>query len=342
MLSEKHSEGVDKDASRAVANFSLFIFHFSLILIMILYVLKQNKNRKSPAFGKWFAFPVIEETIDLDALAEHMSNHNTPYSKGAIKGMLTDMVSCIKELLLEGKNVKIADLAIFSLGIKNNGGAVSEDVFTVSKHIKGVKLRARATGELIAKSLNLEATLKKASATTKTSGNGGSNGGGNTPTGGDSNNGGSQSQGGSGSSQSGSESQNGGGSQNGGSQSGSGSQNGGSGSNTGGNSGSQSGTEQGQEGDYRLVIYKYGNGTSTVTDDSEQEINSNDQVHSGSNVNISVVPVEGKEPIAKVNGNRITLTENDGTYTGSFQMPTKGTVLEINSEPDEWDDADQN
>ena len=310
---------------------------------MILYVLKQNKNRKSPAFGKWFAFPVIEETIDLDALAEHMSNHNTPYSKGAIKGMLTDMVSCIKELLLEGKNVKIADLAIFSLGIKNNGGAVSEDVFTVSKNIKGVKLRARATGELIAKSLNLEATLKKASATSKTSGNGGT-----TPTGGDSNTGGSQSQGGSGSSQSGGESQNGGtnGGTNGGSQSGgSGNNTGGnsgSGSNTGGNSGSQSGTEQGQEGDYRLVIYKYGNGTSTVTDDSEQEINSNDQVHSGSNVNISVVPVEGKEPIAKVNGNRITLTENDGTYTGSFQMPTKGTVLEINSEPDEWDYADQN
>ena len=79
-----------------------------------------------------------------------------------------------------------------------------------------------------------------------------------------------------------------------------------------------------------------------MTDDSEQEINSNDQVHSGSNVNVSVVPVEGKEPIAKVNGTRITLTENDGTYTGSFQMPTKGTVLEINSEPDEWDYADQN
>ena len=170
---------------------------------MILYVLKQNKNSKSAAFGKWFAFPVIEETIDLDALAEHMSNHNTPYSKGAIKGMLTDMVGCIKELLLEGKNVKIADLAIFSLGIKNNGGAASEEVFSVSKNIKGVKLRARATGELIAKNLNLEATLKKASATTtKTSGNGG---GSTTPTntgndtGDESNTGGSQNQGDSGS-----------------------------------------------------------------------------------------------------------------------------------------------
>jgi len=183
---------------------------------MILYVLKQNKNRKSPAFGKYFAYPVIEETVTLDGLAEHMSSHNTPYSKGAIKGMLTDMVSCIKELLLEGKNVKIADLAIFSLGIKNNGGAVSEDVFTVSKNIKGVKLRARATGELITKSLNLEATLKKASATSKTSGNGGT-----TPTGGDSNTGGSQNGG------TGSVTPSGGGS----------GSNSGSGSNTGGNSG---------------------------------------------------------------------------------------------------------
>ena len=117
---------------------------------MILYVLRQNNNEKSSAYGKYFAFPVIEETLELENLAEHMANHNTPFSKGAIKGILTDMVSCIKELLLEGKNVKIADLAIFSLGIKNNGGSETEDDFSVSKHIKGVKLRARATGELTA------------------------------------------------------------------------------------------------------------------------------------------------------------------------------------------------
>lgn len=134
---------------------------------MILYVLKSNKNLKSSVYGRYFAYPVIEETINLDGLAEHMANHNTPYSKGAIKGMLTDMVGCIKELLLEGKNVKIADLAIFSLGIKNAGGSANTDEFTVSKHIKGVKLRARATGELVTKNLNLEASLKKASATTK-------------------------------------------------------------------------------------------------------------------------------------------------------------------------------
>ena len=129
---------------------------------MVRYILKQIKITSSRAYGKWFAKNVVEETYDLDGLAEHMSNHNTPYSKGVIKGLLTDMVFCIKELLLEGKNVKIDDLAIFSLGIKNKLTADSEEEFAVSKNIEGVKLRARATGELMTKSLKLDATLKRA------------------------------------------------------------------------------------------------------------------------------------------------------------------------------------
>ena len=132
---------------------------------MIKYVTKQNKNEDSKVYGKWFAYPVIEETLDLDDLSKHMAGHNSPYSEGVILGVLKDMVKCIKEELLDGKNVKIDDLAIFSVGIKNaKGGAASEDDFNVSKNISGVKLRARATGVLSNKSLILEATLKKASA----------------------------------------------------------------------------------------------------------------------------------------------------------------------------------
>ena len=149
---------------------------------MILYILKQNKNTKSASVGKFFAYPVIEETVNLEGLAAHMSNHNTPFSKGTIMGMLTDMVSCVKELLLEGKNVKIADLAIFSLGIKNaKGGAESTEDFSVTKNIQGVKLRARATGELTRKALDLVASVKKATALTAKSGStGGSDNGGTT------------------------------------------------------------------------------------------------------------------------------------------------------------------
>mgnify|MGYP002868312204 CR=1 FL=1 len=146
---------------------------------MIRYILKQNNNRFSKVYGKTFAYPVIEETINLDGLSEHMSNHNSPFSKGVIKGLLTDMVNCIKELLLEGKNVKIDDLAIFSIGIKNaKGGANNEEDFSVSKNISSVKLRSRATGILLSKALNLDATLKKATAltATQTTGAGGESG----------------------------------------------------------------------------------------------------------------------------------------------------------------------
>ena len=100
---------------------------------MIHYILRQNTSSTTSAKDKYYAHSVIEETVELDGLAGHMANHNTPYSKGAIKGILTDMVSCIKELLLEGKNVKITDLAIFSLGIKNAEGALSPEEFTRTK-----------------------------------------------------------------------------------------------------------------------------------------------------------------------------------------------------------------
>ena len=74
----------------------------------------QNKNRNSVAYGKWFARAVtIVKTINIDELAKHMSEHNTPYSKGAIKGVLTDMIGCIRELNMDMDKLNV------------NGGAIA-------------------------------------------------------------------------------------------------------------------------------------------------------------------------------------------------------------------------
>lgn len=126
---------------------------------MIRIVLYQNTNQKiAEAYGKWFPRVVSDETIGLEGLAAHMASHNTPYSKGAILGMLTDAAACTKELLLLGKNVKFADIAIFSLGLKVKGGAPTKENYNVGKYILGLKLRARATGEL--KTENLDTSIK--------------------------------------------------------------------------------------------------------------------------------------------------------------------------------------
>ncbi len=138
------------------------------------------------ADGKFYARPFVTETMDLSDLSEHMSNHNSPYSKGVIKGLLTDMVSCIKELLLEGKNVKIDDLAIFSVGFISNGGADTWEDWTVAQNIKGVKMKARATGELSNANLNLDASVKKLDPSTLGGAGSGSTSGGSDNSGGSS------------------------------------------------------------------------------------------------------------------------------------------------------------
>lgn len=133
---------------------------------MIKYILKQNTNKASKAYGRWYAYPVVEQTIDLRQLAKHMAQHNSGFSEAQCLGVMTAMVSCIKEQILDGKNVKIDNLAIFSCGIRNAGGSATAAEFDVSQNIATVKFRARATGDLSNKQLDLEATLKRAVAVT--------------------------------------------------------------------------------------------------------------------------------------------------------------------------------
>ena len=130
---------------------------------MILIKLAKNKNKTiKEAYGKYYARPVVTETIGLDELAEHMASHHTPVSKGAIKGLLTEMVSCVKELVLQNKAVKIDNLAIFSIGIINKMGAASIKEWSLAKFVEGYRLRARATGKLSNTQLSLDANAKNA------------------------------------------------------------------------------------------------------------------------------------------------------------------------------------
>ena len=293
----------------------------------ILYEVKQNQNSYSQAFGKWYAQVKALETMNTRKLANHISEHGSIYTPDVVYGVLEKFRSCLVEMLLNSKKVKIEGLGTFYTTLENQkNGALKKEDYNPNKHMKALHIRflpEQTTEENIssreflkkAEFINVEQLLKGSETE-----NGGNSTGGNTSNGSGSQNSGS-----------------GTGNINGGSNSGS--QNSGSGSNTGGNSGSQSGSgdsNQGEPGNYRLVIYKYGSGTSTVTDDSEQELPNDSSVASGSNVNISIVPAAGKVPTAKINGTTdIALTENDGVYTGSFVMPTKGTTLEVNSEPSE-------
>lgn len=110
--------------------------------------------------NKFYARAFHDETIDIAALAEHMSNHNTPYSRGTIHGVLKDMVACIRELLLDSKKVKLDNLAIFSLGLSSKP-ADSPAEFTVAGNITKAYINALGTGEISKKQLDMTARFKE-------------------------------------------------------------------------------------------------------------------------------------------------------------------------------------
>ena len=116
--------------------------------------------------GKYYPRVEYKESISMAKLAKHMHQHNTVYSKGVIIGVLSDMVSCIKELCLEGNVVKIDDLGLFKATVEGNGltlksgakisagvGAqrtdeeLQADITKQQMAISAVKIIMQATGE---------------------------------------------------------------------------------------------------------------------------------------------------------------------------------------------------
>lgn len=87
---------------------------------MIKYKKYQNKNDDSTAFGKWFG-RAVHELMEFDEFIQHMAQHHCVFSEATIRGVLIEMEVCLRELLLEGKAVRIDELGIFSIGMSTKG-----------------------------------------------------------------------------------------------------------------------------------------------------------------------------------------------------------------------------
>ena len=108
----------------------------------ILYEVKQNTNSVSSAFGKWFAIIKNLETLNTRKLAAHISEHGSIYTPDVVYGVLEKFRSCLIEMLLESKKVKIDGLGTFYCTLENQkNGAVKKDEFNVGKHLKALHIR---------------------------------------------------------------------------------------------------------------------------------------------------------------------------------------------------------
>ena len=110
---------------------------------------KYRKVMRTPQSGEnagkklWYATAVSDREMSFEDFVTHISEHNSPYSRGTIHGVLMDTLDCLKELILDGKSVRFSDLGLFSIGMTSRGEETREKVTAAS--VQGVHLIVRNT-----------------------------------------------------------------------------------------------------------------------------------------------------------------------------------------------------
>ena len=108
----------------------------------IIYEVYQNQNEHSRAFGKFYARVKYLESLNTRRLSNHIAEHGSIYTPDVVYGVMEKFRSCLIEMLLESKRVKIEGLGTFYATIEcSKGGAVSKDKFNVQKNIEGLHIR---------------------------------------------------------------------------------------------------------------------------------------------------------------------------------------------------------
>ena len=111
--------------------------------------IKYRKVKRTPQTGEnagkelWYATVVTDREMSFEEFVDHISSHNSPYSRGTVHGVMMDMLDCMKELILDGKSVRLGDLGLFSIGMSSRG-EVSRDKVT-SASVQDIHLLVKNT-----------------------------------------------------------------------------------------------------------------------------------------------------------------------------------------------------
>ena len=89
--------------------------------------LRQNKNDKSPAYGKYFPEVDVQKTLSLRGFAKHMTDHGSIYGRDLLEGVLIKITECLPELLSQGIPVQLGNLGTFypTAEVKKNAAVSS-------------------------------------------------------------------------------------------------------------------------------------------------------------------------------------------------------------------------
>ena len=86
-----------------------------------------------------FAISQYTDVMTIEKFAKHITSHGSVYSRADISAILYMAVDCMREMLLEGKKIRLGDLGDFSILLASKG-AETADKFT-AQNITNVKVQ---------------------------------------------------------------------------------------------------------------------------------------------------------------------------------------------------------
>lgn len=86
---------------------------------------------------KYYASPQVSDNVSMDEFCKHIASHGSVYSRADVQSVLSQAVDCLREMLLDGKQISLGDLGSFRIGLRSTGAITAED-FNPSTHIKSV------------------------------------------------------------------------------------------------------------------------------------------------------------------------------------------------------------
>ena len=110
----------------------------------ILYEVYKNdiKDSESVMYGKWYARLKSTETMSMAKMAKHISEHGSVFTEDVVEGVMKKFKTCLLEMLLNSRKVKVAGLGTFYLTAEcQKGGADKEEDFNVKEHLKALHIR---------------------------------------------------------------------------------------------------------------------------------------------------------------------------------------------------------
>ena len=108
----------------------------------IIYEVYQNQNEHNAAYGKYYARVKYLESLNTRKLSNHIAEHGSIYTPDVVYGVMEKFRSCLLEMLLNSKKVKIEGLGTFYTTLENTkNGANRKEEYNVTKHMKALHIR---------------------------------------------------------------------------------------------------------------------------------------------------------------------------------------------------------